>query len=48
MTMQEVAIKKSLNTQQTSYNPMAVKIDSNVEGRVKQQKTLASREWATT
>ena len=33
MTMLEVAIKKSLNTQQTSYGPRAAKTDDNAEQR---------------
>ena len=37
----EVTIKKSLNTQRTSYGMMAEKTDGNAKGRVEQQKILA-------
>ena len=36
MTMSEITIEKSLNTQWMGYDPRVVKTDSNVEGRVKQ------------
>ena len=39
--MLEVAIKKRLNMQRTSYGPRATKTDSNIEGRVEERRYLA-------
>ena len=39
--MLEVAIKKRLNMQRTSYSSRATKKDSNVEGRVEERTYLA-------